>query len=86
MFTLSFLLTFESVIYLKRKDMKKQAIKNGQDSTLMSAEKDTLSRVLLIGAIILYSLSLVLLANLAMASENENVHGALIKVNNKLDG
>ena len=66
--------------------MKKQAMKNGQDSTTMSAGKDTLSRVLLVGAIILYSLSLVLLANLALAAENGNVHGALIKVNNKLDG
>lgn len=65
--------------------MKKQAIKNGQQTTLKTTEKDTVSRVLLIGAIILYSASLVLLANVAMAGETSN-HGALIKVNNKLDG
>lgn len=66
--------------------MKKQAMKNGQDSSLMSAGKDTFSRVLLIGAIILYSVSLVLLANLAMAGETNRTYGALIKVNNQLDG
>jgi hypothetical protein len=66
--------------------MKKQAMKNGQDSSVMSTGKDTFSRILLVGAIILYSLSLVLLANLAMAGETNNVHGALIKVNNQLDG
>lgn len=66
--------------------MKKQAMKNRQDSSLMSAGKDTLSRVLLIGAIILYSVSLVLLANLAVAGETSHTYGALIKVNNQLDG
>ena len=66
--------------------MKKQAMKNGQDSSVMSAGKDTFSRVLLMGAIILYSVSLVLLANLAMANETNNVYGALIKVNNQLEG
>lgn len=66
--------------------MKKQEMKNGQYATLKGAGKDTISRVLLIGAIILYSVSLVLLANLAMANETNNVYGALIKVNNQLDG
>lgn len=66
--------------------MKKQAIKNGQDAVKMSAGKDTVSRVLLIGAIILYSVSLMLLANLALADGIDNTYGALIKVNNRLDG
>ncbi len=66
--------------------MKKQANKIGQDLTVASAGKDTLSRVLLVSAIILYTVSLVLLANLAMAGETSTIYGALIKVNNKLDG
>ncbi len=66
--------------------MKKQANKIGQDLTVTSAGKDTLSRVLLVSAIILYTVSLVLLANLAMAGETSTMYGALIKVNNKLDG
>lgn len=61
-------------------------MKTGQDSPLMSAGKDTFSRVLLIGAIILYSVSLVLLANLAIAGETNKMYGALIKVNAQLDG
>ena len=60
-------------------------MKNEQASLKMSIGKDAVSRVLLIGAIVLYSVSLVLLANLAIASGTENT-GALIKVNNQLDG
>lgn len=65
--------------------MKKQAAKNHQESAMINAGKDTTSRVLLIAAIILYSVSLILLANLAIASTSSNI-GALIKVNNQLDG
>ncbi|MGB0367971.1 MAG: hypothetical protein ACPGD8_01115 [Flavobacteriales bacterium] len=65
--------------------MKKQAMNNGQQTATKATGKDTLSRVLLIGAIILYSASLVLLANLALA-EGATSYGALVKVNNNLDG
>ncbi|MCF8275399.1 MAG: hypothetical protein K9J17_01590 [Flavobacteriales bacterium] len=66
--------------------MKNQAKNNGQRSILMSAGRDTFSRVLLIVAIILYSTALVLLANLAIAGESKDLSGALIKVNNRLNG
>ena len=49
------------------------------------AGKDNTSRVLLIAAVVLYSASLILLANLALADTSSKM-GALIKVNNKLDG
>lgn len=65
--------------------MKKQAAKNIQESAIFNAGKDTTSRVLLIAAIILYSVSLILLANMAIAGTSSKV-GALIKVNNQLDG
>lgn len=66
--------------------MKKQANNTGQQAERITAANDTFSRVLLIGAVILYSLSLVLLANLALAESTISVHGALVKVNNRLDG
>jgi hypothetical protein len=68
--------------------MKKQPEYNEQDKSMMpmNVGSDKLSRILLIGAIIVYSLSLVLLANLALAGEANETHGALIKVNNRLDG
>ena len=65
--------------------MRKQAAENNQKSAIFSAGKDTTSRVLLIAAIILYSVSLILLANMAIAGTSSKV-GALIKVNNQLDG
>ncbi len=65
--------------------MKKQAVKNGQDSMTVTSKKDSFSRVLLVTAIALYTISLVLLANLAWADGAMNRYGALIKVNNKLD-
>ncbi len=64
--------------------MKKQGSNTNYSSTANSVGKDKFSRVLLIGAIILYSASLILLANLAWANTS-NV-GALIKVNQQLDG
>ncbi|MBI1287023.1 MAG: hypothetical protein GC178_05530 [Flavobacteriales bacterium] len=66
--------------------MKKQTINSGQQPAKMGLGKDNFSRVLLIAAVILYSISLVLLANLAMAEGATEVSGALIKVNNRLDG
>ncbi|HAP70782.1 MAG TPA: hypothetical protein DCR04_13860, partial [Flavobacteriales bacterium] len=67
--------------------MKKQPKYNEQDeSTMPFVGPDKLSRVLLIGAIVVYSLALVLLANLALAVESKETHGALIKINNRLDG
>lgn len=65
--------------------MKKQASNNHQESAMINAGKDTTSRVLLIAAVILYSISLILLANLAIADSSSKL-GALIKVNNQLDG
>ena len=65
--------------------MKKHAAKTKQESAIFSAGKDTTSRVLLIAAIILYSISLILLANLAYAERSSQL-GALIKVNSTLDG
>jgi len=66
--------------------MKKQAENSSQNESIMHSGDDSLSRVLLIVAIVLYTFSLVLLANLVMADEQKETHGALIKVNNKLDG
>ena len=68
--------------------MKKQPKYNEQDESTMplGVGPDKLSRVLLIGAIVVYSLALVLLANLALAVESKETYGALIKVNNRLDG
>ena len=65
--------------------MKKQE-KNTTNPLLMSDGSRTLSRVLLVVAIIIYSMSLVLLANLALAAGSATTKGALIKVNNQLDG
>jgi len=68
--------------------MKKQPKYNEQDESTMplGVGPDKLSRVLLIGAIVVYSIALVLLANLALAVESKETYGALIKVNNRLDG
>lgn len=65
--------------------MKKQSSKQQQTSNLLSAGQDRISRALLVAAIVLYSVSLVLLANLAWA-ESANSTGVLVKVNNRLDG
>jgi len=62
--------------------MKKQE----ENQSLLNAGNDTFSRILVICAIVLYSLALVLLANIALAGESKETYGALIKVNNKLDG
>lgn len=64
--------------------MKKQETHAYENTVKTQAGKDNSSRVLLIVAVVLYSVSLILLANLALA-DTKNV-GALIKVNNKLDG
>lgn len=64
--------------------MKNQASKNGEKSAMQAAGNENSSRVLLIAAVILYSTTLVLLANLALAESSSL--GALIKVNNQLDG
>jgi len=66
--------------------MKKQNENSRQYESIVQTGNDSLSRVLLIVAIILYTFSLVLLANMVMADESEQTYGALIKVNNKLDG
>jgi hypothetical protein len=62
--------------------MKKQQQNQGQNPFLKS-QSETASRVLLIGAILVYSITLLLLANLALAT---NSTGALIKVNHRLNG
>lgn len=66
--------------------MKKQANNSGHPTGKINAGNDTISRVLLVGAVILYSIALVLLANLAMAEGSKDLYGALVKVNNRLDG
>ena len=60
-------------------------MKMSNQVTKNNAAKDNTSRVLLIAAVLLYSVSLILLANLAIADNNSKM-GALIKVNNQLDG
>jgi len=65
--------------------MKKQEMSTGTEPSMINAGKDSTSRVLLVVAVILYSASLILLANLALAGEKGKI-GALIKVNNQLDG
>ena len=64
--------------------MKKQETITPNQSAYNHSQKDTVSRVILIAAIVLYSASLVLLANLALADVAKV--GALVKVNNQLDG
>lgn len=63
--------------------MKKEVFKSGQESQWIKVSSDKVSKALLISAVLLYSISLVLLANLALAGERESV-GALIKVNHQL--
>lgn len=65
--------------------MKKQEANTNGKAMKTQAGKDNTSRVLLIAAVVLYSASLILLANLALADTSSKM-GALIKVNNKLDG
>lgn len=65
--------------------MKKQESNSTGKAVNSKAGKDNTSRVLLIAAVVLYSASLILLANLALADTSSKI-GALIKVNNKLDG
>ena len=65
--------------------MKKQEMKMSDQASKQQAANDSTSRVLLIAAVLLYSVSLILLANLAMADVTTKM-GALIKVNNQLDG
>lgn len=65
--------------------MKKQEANTTGKAMKTQAGKDNTSRVLLIAAVVLYSASLILLANLALANSSVKT-GALIKVNNKLDG
>ena len=65
--------------------MKKQEANTIGKAMKTQAGKDNTSRVLLIAAVVLYSASLILLANLALADTSSKM-GALIKVNNKLDG
>jgi hypothetical protein len=65
--------------------MKKQEMKMSDQAPKQQAANDNTSRVLLIAAVLLYSVSLILLANLAIADVTTKM-GALIKVNNQLDG
>ena len=65
--------------------MKKQELNMSKKAISSPVGKDNTSRLLLIAAVVLYSISLVLLANLALADNSAKI-GALIKVNNRLDG
>lgn len=65
--------------------MKNQATVNGQQPNRIRLTTDKTSKYLLIVAVAVFSLSLVLLVNLAFANES-NPFGALIKVNGQLDG
>jgi len=62
--------------------MKKQEQHPSQNQ-LLNPRSDSFSRVLLIGAVVVYSITLILLANLALADGST---GALIKVNHRLNG
>lgn len=66
--------------------MKKQANNTGPQVESIKGVNETFSRVLLVCAVVLYSIALVLLANLAMAEGSKEMRGALVKVNNRLDG
>lgn len=66
--------------------MEKQERKDEQNPIMMGVQKDSLSRALLLCAILLYTLALVLLVNLVWAGGTKDLQGALVKVNNQLDG
>ncbi|MBL4585855.1 MAG: hypothetical protein JKX84_02165 [Flavobacteriales bacterium] len=65
--------------------MKNEAVKNAQNPKGVQLATSKTSMYLLTGAVVLFSLSLVLIVNLAFANES-NTFGALIKVNSELDG
>lgn len=65
--------------------MKKQSEYSAKDAPILNVKNDRIPRGLVIAAAILYSISLVLLANLVWAKGVEQVSGGLIKVSNSLD-
>jgi hypothetical protein len=65
--------------------MKKEPLNTRKQAMFTHLATDRVSKYLLIGAVAIFSLSIIMMANLAFAN-GANTLGALIKVNNQLDG